>query len=159
MLPFKKILCPTDFSDPSYEALHVANEMASHFSSELCLVNIVDMIPTIVEPVGPVGSTTAPVVFNTQTYREELERYAKTTLERLIKEQVSERTRVRSIVGYGNAADEILRIAEEEDVDLIVIATHGRTGFKHLLFGSVAEKVVRQSAHPVLTIRAPKKED
>jgi nucleotide-binding universal stress UspA family protein len=64
--------------------------------------------------------------------------------------------RSRAIVGMGtNAADEIIRIAGEEKADLIVIATHGFTGWKHFVFGSVAEKVVRIASCPVLTIRAP----
>jgi len=158
MLPFRKILCPTDFSEPSYEALKVANEMALQFSAELCLINIVHLIPTIAAPIGPLGATAAPAVFNTQSYRDELEKYARKTLEKVIKERVSKDVRVRSIVAYGSAADEILRIADEEKVDLIVIATHGRTGFKHFIFGSVAEKVVRLSPHPVLSIRAAKAE-
>ncbi|MDH5684030.1 MAG: universal stress protein, partial [candidate division WOR-3 bacterium] len=61
------------------------------------------------------------------------------------------------VVAYGLAADEIVRVAEENNVDLIVIATHGRTGFRHLISGSVTEKVVRIASHPVLTIRIPRK--
>jgi nucleotide-binding universal stress UspA family protein len=55
-------------------------------------------------------------------------------------------------------ADEIVRIANDENVDLIVISTHGRSGWRHLISGSVAEKIVRIASHPVLAIRAPKKE-
>jgi nucleotide-binding universal stress UspA family protein len=65
--------------------------------------------------------------------------------------------RVHPIVAYGSPADEIVRIANEENIDLIVIATHGRTGWRHLVSGSVTEKVVRIASHPVLTIRTPKK--
>jgi nucleotide-binding universal stress UspA family protein len=60
------------------------------------------------------------------------------------------------MVGHGDAAGEIVLIAEKEHVDLIVIATHGWTGLRHLVFGSVAEKVVRLAPCPVLTIRAPR---
>ena len=55
----------------------------------------------------------------------------------------------------GEAAPEILRIAQEEHVDLIVIASHGETGWRRLVHGSVAEKIVRQAPCPVLTIMAP----
>jgi nucleotide-binding universal stress UspA family protein len=58
-------------------------------------------------------------------------------------------------VTTGEAAPEILRMAQKEQVDLIVIATHGLTGWRRLVFGSVAEKVVRQASCPVLTIVAP----
>ncbi|HUV14514.1 MAG TPA: universal stress protein, partial [Acidobacteriota bacterium] len=61
----------------------------------------------------------------------------------------------RTMVSYGDPAKEIVRIAEEESVDLIVIATHGLTGWQHLVFGSVAEKVVRTAKCPVLTVRCP----
>jgi len=64
---------------------------------------------------------------------------------------------VRQIVVLGGAADEIIRISGEEKVDLIVIATHGQTGWRHMVFGSVAEKVVRLAPCPVLTVRAPHK--
>ncbi len=63
-------------------------------------------------------------------------------------------TTVRTIIGHGDAATEIVRIAEKEHADLIVISTHGMTGFRHLVFGSVAEKVVRLAKCPVLTTRA-----
>jgi nucleotide-binding universal stress UspA family protein len=62
---------------------------------------------------------------------------------------------VRQIVALGEAADEIIRISEETKADLVVIATHGQTGWRRLVFGSVAEKVVRLAPCPVLTIRAP----
>jgi universal stress protein A len=61
----------------------------------------------------------------------------------------------RDLVSTGEAAPEILRIAQQEHVDLIVIASHGRTGWRRLVHGSVAEKVVRQATCPVLTIVAP----
>ncbi len=63
--------------------------------------------------------------------------------------------RTRDLVTTGEPAPEILRIAAEEHVDLIVIASHGLTGWRRLVFGSVAEKVVRQAPCPVLTIAAP----
>jgi nucleotide-binding universal stress UspA family protein len=62
------------------------------------------------------------------------------------------------IIVLGGAADEIIRIGEKEKVDLIVIATHGQTGWRHLVFGSVAERVVRLAPCPVLTIRVPHEE-
>jgi len=71
---------------------------------------------------------------------------------------VSRELHVRQIVVLGEAADEIVRMSEEQRVDLIVIATHGQTGWRHMVFGSVAEKVVRLAPCPVLTIRAPHKE-
>ena len=150
MLPFKKILCPTDFSEPSYEALTAANELAVHFSAELYLVHIVALVPV---------TTASMVDFNVPAYQQELETSAKTKLQEVIDQKVSAELQVHPIVTTGDAADEIVSITKEENIDLIVIATHGRTGWRRLLFGSVAEKVMRHVLCPVLMIRDPNKED
>lgn len=150
MLPVKKILCPTDFSDPSYETLRVANELAQHFSAELLIVHVISPIPIVSTPTGPMS-------FNVSLYQKELEKSTKKSLQDIINKMVTKELKVIPVVAYGIAADEIVNIAEEQNVDMIVIATHGRTGFRHLISGSVTEKVVRISSHPVLTIRTPKK--
>ena len=76
--------------------------------------------------------------------------------EQMLKDLVSHhKVGTRDLVTTGEAAPEILRIAQQEHVDLIVIASHGLTGWRRLVFGSVAEKVVRQATCPVLTIMAP----
>jgi universal stress protein A len=155
MLPFKKILCPTDFSEPSYEALKVANELASHFSAELYLIHVVAPVPrlTVTEvPEVPGG----PYDLNIPLHLEKLEEEATRRLNRVAKEKTSKDVTVHNIVVHGRAADEIVRIADKENVDLIVLSTHGETGWEHLLFGSVTDKVVRIATHPVLTIRAPR---
>jgi len=150
MLPVKKILCPTDFSEPSIEALKVANELAQHFSAELLIVHVINPIPIVSTPTGPMS-------FNVSLYQKELEDSAKKSLQDIINKMVAKGLKVVPVVAYGIAADEIVRIAEEQNIDLIVIATHGRTGFRHLISGSVTEKVVRIASHPVLTIRIPRK--
>ena len=145
MLPFKKILCPTDFSDPSYEAIKVAGELAYHFASELCVIHVVSSVPVI--PMGP-----GPSAFNISQYEQELEASSKKSLEEIVHQLEWKELKVRLIALRGNAADEIVRIADEENVDLIVIATHGRTGLDRWIFGSVAEKVVRLAKCAVLTV-------
>jgi nucleotide-binding universal stress UspA family protein len=150
MLPVKKILCPTDFSEPSYEALAAANELALHFAAELYVVHVVGLVPV---------ASPAPVDFNVPLYQGELEASARKMLQEVIEQKVSNELKVHSIVVLGEAADNIVAITEEEDIDLIVIATHGRTGWRRLIFGSVAEKVIRLAPRPVLTIRAPREED
>lgn len=155
MLPFKKILCPTDFSEPSYEALKAASELALHFSAELYLVHVVAPIPrlsALEAPEIPGG----PYDFNIPLHLEKLEEEAITRLRQVTEERLSKALRVFPIVVHGRAADEIVRVAEKEKVDLIVLATHGETGWQHFFAGSVAEKVVRIATHPVLTIRAPR---
>ena len=146
MLPFKRILYPTDFSEASYEALKAANELALHFSAELCLVHVVS-------PVVQASPDFAASVSSLQ----EVETSAEHSLQKVVRQMVSKELHARQIVKLGGAADEIIRISEERKADLIVIATHGQTGWRHMVFGSVAEKVVRLAPCPVLTIRAPQK--
>jgi nucleotide-binding universal stress UspA family protein len=145
MLPFRKILCPTDFSEPSYEAIKAAGELASHFESELCLLHVVSPVPVV-----PMGAE--PSAFNIPLYEQELEASSKRSLEEMIHQLEWKELKVRLIVLRGNAADEIVRTADEENADLIVIATHGRTGLDRLIFGSVAEKVVRLAKCPIFTV-------
>jgi nucleotide-binding universal stress UspA family protein len=147
MLPIKTILWPTDFSEPSYEALEIAKELAMHFSSELLVVHVVAPVPIV--PAAP----TVQVTFNIPGYQQELESSSRGMLEDLVRKRVPEKIRVRTEMTLGEAADQIVRTADKEGVDLIVIATHGQTGWRRFVFGSVTEKVVRLSSKPVLTIR------
>jgi nucleotide-binding universal stress UspA family protein len=80
---------------------------------------------------------------------------AKQELENLAKEQIPSGVAVKTIIKTGKPFLEIIETASELDVDLIIIATHGRTGVEHILFGSTAEKVVRKAPCPVLTLREP----
>jgi nucleotide-binding universal stress UspA family protein len=70
----------------------------------------------------------------------------------VVKQALPERITSRNVIAIGDAADEIVRLANDESADLIVIATHGLTGWRHLIFGSVAEKVIRHADRPVLVI-------
>jgi nucleotide-binding universal stress UspA family protein len=151
MLPFKRILCPTDFSKPAAAALKSAEEVCRHFGAELLVAHVIPPVP------GPHSYQDPPVAssFDVPLYQQELAIYAEKILKDLVSHQVSPEVRTRDLVTTGEAAPEILRIADKEQVDLIVIASHGLTGWRRLVFGSVAEKVVRQAPCPVLTIVAP----
>jgi len=154
MLPIKKIICPTDFSEPAGLALKNAVELASHFGAELCVVHIVQEVPR--------PTWRLQFAENREYYEAELAKYEKDLYggsERKLSEILTAASRPglksRAIVGLGsNAADEIIRIADEEKADLIMISTHGFTGWRRVVFGSVAEKVVRLATCPVLTVRA-----
>jgi nucleotide-binding universal stress UspA family protein len=147
MLPLKKIVCPTDFSEPSFEALQAAVELARHFSAELIVIHVVQPIPLVAaEHMGP-------AVFNVGAYQEEMERSARQNLNEQLAKRIPEGLAVRPLVVMGDPADQIVQAAADESADLIVIATRGQTGFKRLVFGSVAEKVVRLAGVPVLSIR------
>ena len=145
MLAVKTILCPTDFSEPSHEGLKYAIELATQFSAELCVVNVVPAVPPL--PTNP------NFVFEIPEYERGLHADAERRLRELIEQRVPKSLKSRTVIGHGDAGREIVRIAEDERADLIVMATTGLTGLRHILFGSVAEKVVRLAVCPVLTVR------
>ncbi len=147
MLTIKTILCPTDFSEPSYEGLTYAIELATQFGAELCVTNVVPAVPPL--PTDP------NFVFEIPEYERGLHADAARKLREMIEQRIPKSLKVRTVIGHGDPGHELVRIAEDEHADLIVIATTGMTGFRRLLFGSVAEKVVRLAACPVLTVRAP----
>jgi universal stress protein A len=157
MLPFKKILIPTDFSDPALEALKTAGELAQHFTAALLVVNIVPPVPVPTRPIA--GSTVAEPgfspAFDLTSYLLELTDAAQEGLENLVKEHVPQGISVQLSVSSGQPDLEIIKTAKQEEADLIVIATHGQRGWRRFLFGSVAEKVVRLAEGPVLVIHGP----
>jgi len=144
ILPFNKILCPTDFSEVSRQALGKAKGLAIHFSSELLLLHAVHPLAAIAH--------VNPAHFSVPWYQKELEVHAWKQLGDLAKEDIDQKIVVRQKVVVGDVADAIVNSAQEEDVDLIVIATHGEKGWKRFMLGSVAEKVVRLSPCSVLVI-------
>ncbi len=150
MFPFKKILVPTDFSEPSFCGLKMAGEMAKHFDTEILIVNVHKPIPRLPKPRVEASETT----FDISAYEKQILAEAQDHLIELGTEIFGEQIRPRVIVREGEAAHEILNVADEENVDAIVIATHGRTGLAKIVFGSVAQRVVRRAKCPVLTIRS-----
>ncbi len=146
MLPIQRVLCSTDFSQPSHEGLVAAVEFAVHFGADMLLVHVIPVLPAL--PPDP------NYVFNVPEYELALHADANDRLCALAQETVAKGIKTRTMVGHGDAGHEIVRIAKEEGADLIVIATNGTTGWRHGVFGSVAEKVVRLAHCPVLTVRA-----
>ena len=145
MLRLKKILCPTDFSESSLEALTQATEIAIEFGAELLLVHVLPVLPAL--PSDP------NFVFRVPEYEQALHADAERNLRTLAESPASKGVQVHTFVGHGDAGHEIVRLAGEQGADLIIIATHGRTGWRHVAFGSVAEKVVRLAQCPVLSLR------
>jgi nucleotide-binding universal stress UspA family protein len=150
MLPIKKIVCPTDFSDPSYEGLKVAREFAEHFSAELILVNVI--FP------GPIVPGVAEPGFHIPAALEAMQETAEKKLQDLSRKKMPENIPVRTLVISGKPAYEIVDLADKEKADIIVIATHGESGWQKFLFGSVTEKVIRMASCPVLTVQQPKED-
>jgi nucleotide-binding universal stress UspA family protein len=146
MIQINKILVPTDFSEFSKHAVRYGCEFARRFSAQLHLLNVVeDIYPLIPEP-GMMYPAAA-------TYLMELQDLAKKNFEKFPPaDWMQGIDDVRNVV-TGTPFVEIIRYARENDIDLVVIGTHGRSGLVHVLMGSVAERVVRKSPCPVLTVR------
>ncbi|HVF10574.1 MAG TPA: universal stress protein [Abditibacteriaceae bacterium] len=145
MLPLRKIICPLDFSEPAYAALDKAAELATHFDAELCLVHVVPLAP-------PFPSDLLIGAVDTVESDRAREEAAVTQLNEVVTGRLPG-VRARPIVKMGYAANEIACVAEDEGADLIVISTHGLTGWHHLIFGSTTDKVLRLAKCPVLIVR------
>jgi nucleotide-binding universal stress UspA family protein len=155
LLPFRKIICPVDFSEPSLVALRAANELAGHFHSRLYVVHVVPPVPLPYQPeTAPAPAPELAPIFHMPSYQLELTHSSERALQDLVDQLVAPGRQVHIVVATGEAAGQIVATAEKEKADVIVIATHGQTGWRRAVFGSVAEKVVRLAPCPVLTIRA-----
>jgi len=146
MLPPKLILSPIDFSDPSHDALDTAASLALGVGAELLLVHVVAMLPRLPSPA---------TIFNEAEFEQELQKDSEKRLSALAEALKVKGLKVRTEVGTAtDVAMEIIRMGDHHKADLIVIATHGMTGWHRLVLGSVTEKVVRMSHLPVLVLRA-----
>ena len=145
-----KIVCPVDFSEPSDAALRSAVDLAERYSASLLLVHAINQIdPTP----SPSYTLTTQVMDQIPQIMGQMTENARKAMQELIDHHVSEGMAADHRVVIGDPAKSIVELADEEQADLIVMATHGRSGIKGLFFGSVAEKVVRSAACPVLTMR------
>jgi universal stress protein A len=145
MLAIKKIVCPTDFSDPSYQGLDYAIDLAKLFQAELSVVHVLNVLP---------HSPTDPnISFEVPEFERIMHKESEEKLKEIVKTRVPAAIKADAVIGHGNAAKEIVRIAEEGKADLIVIATQGHTGWHHLVMGSIAEKVIRHAPCPVFAVR------
>ena len=144
MSPFQHILVPVDFGEATTPAVDLALSVARASDARVTLLHAFDVSPFVsTSPFMP-PIDTGPIV---------------TALEAEMK-ALAEKTRAKwaktdSLVRSGNVQDIIAQVVKSLGCDLIVIGTHGRRGVSHALLGSVAEKVVRLSTVPVLTVRPP----
>jgi len=142
-----KILVPIDFSEYSIKALEYAIDFGRYFKSKLFLIHVIE------PPLYPADFSMGQVVL--PEIDENLNSRAEEELASIIDNKIAGKIEAEKIVKNGKPFIEIIETAEELDVDLIIIATHGHTGVEYLLFGSTAEKVVRKAPCPVLTLRSP----
>ncbi|HEY0006946.1 MAG TPA: universal stress protein [Pyrinomonadaceae bacterium] len=146
-MEIRSILLPTDFSDCANHALAFATSLARQFSARIICVHVV-------EPVVPaVGYTGMAEPMPIADISEQLEDSAERELPKLAECEECQGLSVEEVIAHGDAASEIVRVAKEHKVNLIVISSHGRTGLGRILFGSTAESVVRHAHCPVLVVK------
>jgi nucleotide-binding universal stress UspA family protein len=150
MLPLKRILCPTDFSADSRAALRAAGEMALFFQAELTVLHVHVSPQPAVWPYEGLGVNPIEAGLS----NEETLKLRRTELEGEAQAALPEELQPRLEILEGEPAEVILTQATQRQVDLIVLAPHGHNRLRTALFGSTAEKVVRQSPCPVMTLHA-----
>jgi nucleotide-binding universal stress UspA family protein len=144
-----KILLPIDFSPSSQAALEMAADLAEHFHAELYFVNVIPFLPT----------TTLPDVNPEAEYLQEARMFAERHLAKCQAALLARGVKSVSSVEVGNGVVEnIMEVLEREHIDMVVISTHGISGWHPLVFGSIAEKVVRLVQCPLLLLHSAKPE-
>jgi nucleotide-binding universal stress UspA family protein len=146
----RRILVPIDFSEFSKNALKYAIPFSGQFKASIDLLYVVE--PAIYPADFSFGQVGFPNV------EEELRKRGTEELENLMKKEIGKRVPARFAVRTGKPFHEINEYARHEQVDLIIIATHGHSGMESILFGSTAEKVVRKAPCPVLVVRSGERE-
>lgn len=149
---FAKIVAATDFSEDSNLALGYAEELAKKFSAEVIVLHVDQpLAPVMMTPeLGPSMDVGAM-----SRIGEEQRLMAQRELDKIVGRLRDAGLKVKSQLKVGSPFLEILHCAQNENAELIVLGTHGRTGLVHVLMGSVAERVVQKAPCPVLTVRHP----
>ncbi len=147
MKPPQAILVPTDFSDFSDDALELAYDIAKQYNAKICLLHVIEII----------RQCTVDYCLDIQTV-ESLETQTLTASEDLMKKQIERVIKTKDVeittdIRKGTPYREILNEQQSKNIDLIVIASHGRTGLLSHLIGSVAEKVTHGAKCPVVLVR------
>jgi nucleotide-binding universal stress UspA family protein len=144
---FQKILVPIDFSECSKKALQYALPLAKRYNAALTLLNVVPIPPYAVGEVS--GGEYTPSLARTS---------AEQDLAKIVKDVIRGEVVADTLVRNGSPATEIVELARAMPADAIIISTHGRSGLRHVLLGSVAEYVVRHAPCPVLVVRQRQRE-
>jgi len=148
----RSILLPTDFSACGNYALSYAASLARTFGASIICVHVIEpMVPTV----GYSGMTEPLPLADIS---DQLEDSAERELPKLAECEECAGLAVEELIVHGEAASEIVRVAQDRQVDLIVVSSHGRTGLGRMLFGSTAEAVVRHAPCPVLVVKPPPEE-
>jgi nucleotide-binding universal stress UspA family protein len=145
MKDFSKILFATDFSEVSEYAFDYAYTLAKNFNGRLIIMHVIN------EPVDLRGFYVPHISFDSLEH--EITDAAEKMMKKFCSGKLTDFTNYETVIVSGIPYEEIISKADEEDVALIVLGTHGRAGIDHLLFGSTAERVVRRARCAVMTVR------
>jgi len=138
------ILVPVDFSRCSLDALKYAIELAKTVAAKIVVFHAVHL--------GYAYTSDGYAMYDLSEITKALRKDAERQMSQFVRASKFGGVKFEAIIGIGAVVEEICAIAKEKDVDLIVTPTHGRTGFKHVLIGSVAEQIVRHADRPVLVV-------
>lgn len=150
MYDVKKILFPVDFSSNSYQVADYVISFARKFDAHIYLIHVLECLV-------PLQGFYIPHI-SVSTLEEDLKKAADKKMEEFIHKKMQDSRAITSQVIIGIPHVEILKMAQEQGIDMIIMGTHGWTGLEHVIFGSVAGKVVRKAPCPVLTVRVKPEE-
>ena len=148
MVEIKNILVPTDCSELSQKALQYAISLAKTFKAKMTLLYVTDYTSIV----GIESRYIPDELF--QKLLEEKKKSDEKQLEDFWRYNNDSDIKAELIILNGDTYSQIIKFAKQVNIDIIIMGTHGRTGFQHVLMGSVAEKVVRYSPYPVLTVKS-----
>lgn len=148
-LAIKRVLVPIDFSNCSLKALTYAVAFARQFKAAITVIYVI-------QPYYVAGDYAGGLDY--ATLEQEIEENSSRRLKELAEKIIGDNAKYNVLIERGRPVDEIARAADELNVDLIIISTHGHTGLKHVVLGSTAENVVRHAPCPVLTVRVKEHE-
>lgn len=144
MINIKKILFPLDLTQNSSKILDYVLSVSEKYNSVVYLLHVV-------QDLNKWGKLYVPHP-SMDKLQKEANEAAKNAMDTVCENQLQNCPHFKKLVVSGDAADEILKVIKSEDIDLLIMGTHGRKGLEHVIFGSVAEKVVKRSPVPVLSI-------
>lgn len=154
MIELKRVLFATDFSDHAASAKQMAHDLCVQFSAELHVLHVVHDLAVEVPEFG-MGLAFPAFTENIGSRRKEVKGRAIKELEANVNPLWRRQHDLKLETRFGKPSEQITDYATPQNIDLIVLGSHGRTGLSHALLGSVAEKVVQHAKCPVLTIRRP----
>jgi nucleotide-binding universal stress UspA family protein len=144
LVPIKKILAPIAFDQSQSDSLDYAIQLAKQLGATVCVLHVY-AIPLYSFPDG--------TLITSAEFATKLSETAQKFLDEVVKAHQGRGVDLSSVLATGDSSEEIVRVAKAENVDLIIMGTHGRHGMSRALLGSVAEQVLRTSTVPVLAVR------